>query len=232
MDDLKSKVYKRFDYVPDSSELFILLPHRGGKLYHGDRLSKKLNSKGSSFLTYQIPEEILSADAENTIRSFEEVNNQIVSNIEELTGRYSFSKFHLIGASLGCVNAAMVSSEYPVFDKIDLIVPGNSLAESMWNGRKTQDLRKEFEEKGITLEWLDEAWRNLSPENNLSGFRNSNNRIFLSRADKIIPYENGMKLVEKMREEGIEAKIKDNLPLGHKITLFRFYTFPELFLNF
>jgi len=228
-DNLNSHITQRFQHSIGAKKLYVLMPSWRGKLKYSDKLSQELKKKGVSFLTYEFPIGILSSDYISTRDYFSIIRERVNSDISQLKKEYNFTNFEMAGVSLGCVNASMIINENPIFEDISLIVPGHCLAESMWNGFRTQHLRQEFENKGMTQEQLIEEWSELAPMNNLDGFKNSKVRVFLSTADEIISYQCGKKLVEKMESAGIKPKVKTFPLLGHYGTSYLFYIFPGLF---
>jgi len=226
-----SHVERRFEYYPDSKRLHILMPPWRGKLAFTDELSKFFRKKRRSFLTYEFPNGILSSDHQTTIEFFRSIEGRVNSDVEGLKGEYGFTDFDMTGMSLGCVNSTMIANRNPIYGNMTLLVPGHCLAESMWSGYRTQHLRQEFEERGVSEEQLIDEWSELAPMNNIGGLKDSKVAVFLSTADEIIPYRCGEKLVEKLREGGIKPKVR-NLPfLGHYGVSTLFYKVPNLFIK-
>lgn len=124
--------------------------------------------------------------------------------------------------SLGCVNAAMVANKNPRVNTLILVVPGNSLAESLWRGIGTTKLKQQIKKHGISLEKLEKDWKDLAPENNISGLVGKNIEIHISKSDKVIPYNNGYDLIKDMRRTGLKPKIFKNKNLGHYLTVSQF----------
>ncbi|MFH1500912.1 MAG: hypothetical protein ABIE22_03110 [archaeon] len=186
------------------------------------RLQEKAAAQGDSFLTYAFPTEILSTNINLTTKSFEHICNRVCSDLEALDQDYNFDKIHIIGASLGCVNATMIANSYPV-SLMTLLVPGHCLAESLWDGIMTQHLRKEFESQGIRMLDLKWFWQDISPENNIDNLEDTGISVHLSCADSVIPYRCGKQLVRSMRNWGLEPTVIENNHLGHYLTVFKYW---------
>jgi len=62
---------------------------------------------------------------------------------------------------------------------------------------------------------------------NLKNLKGKTVYVYLSRADKVIPYRTGKKLVEKMQENDINVILKENRYLGHYGTIINAYFFPD-----
>jgi predicted esterase len=223
-------VKKKFWYEKGSEELFVILPPWGGRFYLNFFLRKKILKRGCSFLEYEFPEAILSSSWETTVEDFNRIRDNINKEIEKLKKRYKFKKINLVGISIGCINTCMIANNNSIIDKICLIVPGRCLAESMWKGISTQKIRQAYEKNGINLKKLKEYWRSLAPENNINKLKAKEISIFLSKADVIIPFHCGKKLVEEIKAFKYNIFYKNNKFLGHNLTALSFYLRPERFL--
>lgn len=222
-------IMERFSYVEKSKELYVFFPPWHSKLKYDWKLRNKITSSGASCLEYKFNGHFLSSDYKLTIKYFKEIRKNILSKISNLIKKYNFKKINIIGISLGCVNACMIANSLKKINELILIVPGNDLAESLWNGIKTKRLRKAFVKKGINLESLKKYWKELAPENNLDNLEFKKVKIYLSKSDKVIPYGNGKKLFDKISKRK-NVEIHENKFLGHYLTAIEFYLFPKRFL--
>ncbi len=213
------QVKKHFVESPQSRVLSVALPWWGFR--DVGSLGQKIVRSGHSFLGYEFPVGILSADYQATRRYFEMIRDMVVEDIRRLQALHHFSEVNIVGVSLGCVHATMVSEEFP-FDAITLVVPGHCLAESLWYGIRTQNLRKEFQKQGVILEQLKKEWYALAPEHNVHNMNQSSITVYLSQSDKVIPYRCGKKLVEVMRQKGLNPLVRENKYWGHYGTVKRF----------
>ncbi|MFA5961335.1 MAG: hypothetical protein WC848_01490 [Parcubacteria group bacterium] len=223
-------IKKKFWQSKDSEELFVILPPWGGRLYLNYFLRKKILERGYSFLEYEFPEAILSANWEITLEEFSRIRKAIIEEIEKIKKKHKFKKIKLIGVSIGCINTCMIANNNSTIDELFLIVPGRCLAESMWKGISTQKIREVYKRKKITLKKLKEYWQSLAPENNINKLKVKKISIFLSKADVIIPFHYGKKLVEKIKAFKYNIFYKDNKFLGHNLTALFFYLKPEKYL--
>ncbi|MBU4536780.1 prolyl oligopeptidase family serine peptidase [Patescibacteria group bacterium] len=221
-------VNQEFYHYPESKVLWVIVPSWGEEIDLASTLKEVIIEKKSSFLRYKFPKGILSDDYNLTAKYFNEINDLIISDIKELKDEYNFSEINIIGASIGTSNTfTIVNKESDLFNKMVVIVPGNSLAKSMWNGILTSHLRKSYEAQAITLEVLEDKWKDFAPQNNLDNLKGKDIYIRLSKSDKIIPYSCGSELVKKMEEKGIIFKLQENSFLGHYGTIYNAYFYPD-----
>jgi esterase/lipase len=227
---LEKIIKKRFNYKKDSKELYILLPPWGGRIFYNFFVRRFLRKKGYSFLEYEFPKAILSTNWKFTLDYFNFIHDSVVKESEKLKKRYGFQKIKIIGMSLGCVNACMCANNNESIDEIVLILPGHCLAELVWRGISTQKIRREYENKEISLKELKDRWHALAPENNIDKLKSKKVSIFLSKADEVVPYYCGEKLLEKLKslKYNLFYDINDNL--GHYLTVMQFYLNPKKFL--
>jgi hypothetical protein len=227
---VKNLIKKEFWHKKGSEELFVILPPWGGRFYLNFFLRKKILKRGYSFLEYEFPEEILSSNWEITLKDFSKIRDAIIKEIRKTKKEHKFRKINLIGVSIGCINTCMIANDNSLIDELFLIIPGRCLAESMWKGISTQKIRQAYENKGVTLKKLKEYWHSLAPENNINKLKAKKISIFLSKADVIIPFHYGKKLVEEIKAFRYNISYKDNKFLGHNLTALSFYLNPEKFL--
>lgn len=220
----------KFSYKKESKELFVLLPPWGGKLYYNFFPRKFLIKKGFSVLEYEFPKAILSSNWKFTLDHFNFIRKSVTKEIEKLKKVYGFQRITIVGVSLGCVNACMCANNNKSIDEIFLIIPGHCLAESMWQGISTQQIRQEYENQKISLKELKNHWHTLAPENNITNLKSKKVSIFLSKADKVIPYYCGKKLFEKAKSKRYNLFYKINNNLGHYLTALQFHLSPKRFL--
>ncbi len=211
-----------FYHVPDSKVLCVLIPPWKTEADYYKPVRKRIHDAGYSCLEYKITSPLISPDYEYTRNAFKEVIDSVKSGIEKMVNQYGFKEVQVIGVSIGCVEAAMIANHNPHVTKLVLVAPGSDLAESMWYGLKTQNVRRLFEEKGITLPFLKEAWRDLAPENNFHGLDGKEIEIYISKSDVNIPYRYGKKLADAMIAHGLHPRVNENKYLGHYLTVLKY----------
>ncbi len=189
---------------------------------------KRKLKKYSSYMIYIFNPKILSENSKKTVELFNEIKNKVLEDIEKAYRKYKFKKIILTGMSLGCVNALMIANNSPRIKEIYLFDPGNCLAESMWNGIRTQNLKKAYEKQGTDLKKLKYLWKNLAPENNLNKLKYKKIHVFLAKEDGVIPYSTGRKLIEKMKKLHLDFNLKIDRHHGHYYTVIKEFIFPSV----
>lgn len=224
-------VKKSLVYFENSEKLFILLaPYRSDlKLFA--RMEKVILARRQSFIAYRFPSDILSSDYKLTHETFRKIKADVLLDLENLKKEYAFKESEIMGFSLGCVPALMIANGNSFINKIRLVVPGHCLAESLWQGCRTRNLRRGFERKGLTLEELKRHWKDLAPENNLDRLEGKRISIFLSEADNVIPYNFGVQLARALERQGLAFKLRVNKHLGHYLTVASLLFSPARFLK-
>lgn len=224
-------IKSRFTHKEESSELYVIFPSWGGNFYLNHFLRRRFMLDGYSFLEYQFSKGILSTDKEMTLKYFKAICEKAKGDIEKLKKEHNFQKIKVIGISIGCVNACMMAENNPNINELILVVPGHCLAESMWQGFDTQELRKTYEKEGATLPELKKYWHDLAPENNINNLKCEKVSIFLSRADIVIPFCCGEKLAEKLKFMKYNLSCHINKHLGHNLTAISFLLNPKKYLK-
>ncbi len=220
---LRKRVFKRTSHhVAKSRTTYLLLPpwHMPSLLFYF--VKRKLKRLGFSYIHYDIRSDVLSPDVDSTRNYFKEIEKEIGADMKRWEERFNTEHFVIIGFSLGCVMASMVSGLNSKIRALILVVPGSSLAESLWRGLRTIKLKRVLRGEGLTLTELEKDWEELAPEQYVRNLKDKKVRVLLSRADKVIPYYLGKRFAEEIRKECSDVEIRENRWLGHYGTVLDF----------
>jgi hypothetical protein len=181
-------------------------------------LKKSIPSEyGYIFNSYT--QDILNADAQSTKQNFVQFIEQIMKDLNDLQ-KTKPRDFFLYGQSLGGLFCMITADKIDV-KKVMLVVPGANIAEAFWNGTKTRRLKQKMEKNGMTLDKLKDYWKEISPD---YYFKNKSRQakfyIVLSSKDKIIPSDNGRKLIEILKRERIEFELTETA-LSHEFAVIK-----------
>lgn len=228
-DTFLGSIGRSFDYIPDSRILVLCLPGWGQKISGLQRLRKLASNSGASFLAYEFPRAVLSDDVECTKDMFYTISEIVRDDIAHLREEYSFDKCILIGVSLGCAMGSMIYKENPNVNEVCLIVPGENVARDVWEGCRTQHLRKSYERQGVTKQALEATWHDLAPEHNFPTKETSLHLYFGSR-DAVIPFNLSYELHKTLVARGFKT-LTSILPFGHYVVAALFLLFPKHFIK-
>ncbi|MDB5166791.1 MAG: hypothetical protein JWM37_863 [Candidatus Saccharibacteria bacterium] len=201
--------------------LTVLLPpwHGGGAVY--DRLIKRLVKNGSAVVSYKFHGQILSADIQQVVDSFHYIQETIAADINDLLRTGHYRHVDVIASSLGNVSLCLVANMFQEFNRVTMIVPGANLATCTWDGSRTKLIRKELEKQGITKHDLEDAWSSLAPIHNLSGLKDSEVRVYMSKSDLIIPTRYQMLLAVSLKADIRSCSLEESTN-GHVATIANF----------
>jgi len=159
------------------------------------------------YIQYAYPDKILTSDPAKTKDNFKYLIETITNDLKKLNKKKNRT-FYLYGQSLGGLFCMIVSDKINVKNCM-LIVPGYNLAEAFWKGASTQGLKEEMIKKyQTTLPKLKKEWKEISPDYYFKNKSyNTNFSIILSKNDKVIPIENGRKLIKLLKEENIKVHV-------------------------
>jgi pimeloyl-ACP methyl ester carboxylesterase len=214
--------------VKNPKGLYVLIPPWRGRFDYYTITRRKLMKEGYSCVEYSFSPSMLSDNYLKTRELFENVKNSVSEQIKKLVNSHQFKEVNIIGTSIGCVEALMIANHSEIIKRVILVAPGCCLAESMWKGIRTQEIRKKMEMVGVTLPFLKEQWKALAPENNINGLMGKEIIVYLSKSDEIIPYELGIQLVQKMKENKLAPLVKENALFGHYLTILGYYLRPTV----
>ncbi len=219
----------KFFFYADSPKLYIITPywHAAMSQFPMRMLKRRILKSGCSCLIYQFPVKILSDNVDLTEKYFKEIQEEVKKDIRKIKDKYNFSEIIVVGMSLGCVNALMIANKNSDVNKVCLVVPGDSLSDSLWRGIGTRKLRSQIKKHHINLAELEKDWKDLDPKNNIDGLSGKNIEVYLSRSDKVIPYTNGNHLVKDMKNIDLNPAVFKNNKLGHYLTSLEFILFKK-----
>ncbi len=224
-------ILKHFFHQKKSDVLYVFFPQMEG--YEKDSLNRKLRKvmkkRGYSFLEYSFSASLLDDNYKDVIKNFTSIKKDFSDELRRLKKDFKFKEINIIGISIGCVSACLAANNKDI-QKLFLIIPGHCLAESLWNGIRTQHLKNRYEKQGFLLKKLKKGWRELAPENNIDKLKAKNVYVYLSKADVVIPYRFGNKLLEELKEKHYNVYSKINNNKGHYLTALNFYFHPKRYL--
>lgn len=217
------KIGKKF-FHGKSSKLYVVTPYWSAKMseFSIRLLKRRILNAGHSCLIYQFPVKILSGNIYLTEEYFKEIKKDVRKDIKIFRSKYNFTEVIVIGMSLGCVNAPMISNDNPDVDGLILIVPGDSLAEGLWYGIGATKIKSLIKKHNINFQELEKDWKDLAPRNNIDNLFGKNIEIYISKSDEVIPYKTGSKLVKEMKDRGLNPLVIKNKNLGHYLTILKF----------
>jgi hypothetical protein len=183
-------------------------------------LANHLEESGWSVLSYTFNPEILKADVNQVIESFQVLQSRIAADLSSVVSQNNFKQVHLIGSSLGNLTLGLVAEKFTSFDQATMIVPGSNIARSTWEGVRTQGIRKDFM-KGMTEDKLDVAWDCISLKNHVKGFNGKHIRVVVSKTDRVIPPKYQYELLNALQVSG--AKVDASYTsLGHYASIIKY----------
>ena len=166
---------------------------------------------------YKIPKNAVSPNPHETSNILWGIYQDAASEIESLKDSTEIS---VIGVSLGNVLAFKLADQYPTKDLIS-VTPGADLPLCIWDGIGTKEVIKQAKKDGRTLEDFETVLSTWSPMNNLNNITGEI-EVHLGYWDKVIPYSNGVNLVERLRQAGKNLTVNTHPLFGHGSTIVRF----------
>jgi len=227
---LKDYIKEKFTYYPDSKVLCVLCPPWHVSKATTTIVRHTLKRYKYSYLTFDINPDIVSPDYMSTKKYLREVINKIQEDIKKYDKKYKFIDIHIVGFSFGSLYAVNVANKNKKISKVILITVGNSIADCLFDSISTTEMRDILLEQGITKSRYNNILKQFNPEENISGLKNKDVRIIISRKDQIIRYRYGLKLIQKMRQKGVNPQVIVNQNQGHYGTNAKFLIHPNKFL--
>ena len=194
----------------DSERWICFLPE--GVLKFSYVRNKILSGKNSD--VYVIPKTAIQPNPEITRELLEKIIGMSISN------RFKQPEgiLNVLGISLGNAPAYLFANFFPV-NRFVSVVPGSLLPECIWESIATREIT---EGSGKTLDDYREVLNDFSPLRNLNSLKVDSLEVYLGKCDKMIPYERGRELVDRMEKIGLKPRTKVLPFSGHCETIFYF----------
>lgn len=204
---------------PGQDTLVVMFPpwHSGNPYYDqfADRLSQR-----HTVLKYQFHDQIIEPNADRVLESHEHIQGQIPREISEIQADLNIKRTHLLGISIGNVALTRAASALDSFDSATIALAADCLADSMWQGIRTQEIKRTLEEQGMTRPKLIDKWRALAPIAYAKSFQGKQVRIVASRRDAVMPTENQIKFINGLSGSEVDLSVK-HVWTGHYLTVLR-----------
>ncbi|MFA5952974.1 MAG: YqiA/YcfP family alpha/beta fold hydrolase [Candidatus Pacearchaeota archaeon] len=208
---------------PNSNKTYFILSGWYESSNHSKKFKKRIKKQKNSYIFYQLSKDILSSRANQVKEYMKEIKNKIIKDLKNTKNEKI-----IIGTSLGGIPSFMITNELRV-NKLILLMPSDSLAQGVWEGLRTQNIKKSFIKQGIKLKKLKILWKELEPQNNLKNLEKTKIIIFNSKSDLIIPYKRSYNLIKEMHKKRIYPKVYTNKNIGHYLTALKFYNSKKSF---
>ena len=229
---LNNNKIKKTIYHCNSDKVIFILPQWMGKTFYFKPLINILNSKHAIVL-YDLPYNLLSDNVKLTVHLFNKIADDIISTFNKLQ-KNGCEQYGIIATSTSTVSAVIACNRDKRCKKLILNLVCNDLAEGIWHSKNplVMNIKRNLVNKGITLSKLKNNFNVLSYKENSKNLNKKGILIFLSRNDKIIPYNNGIKLLNLLNRDDIEYELVINKLFGHYISGIKNVIFSNKIKNF
>ncbi|MFI5275468.1 MAG: hypothetical protein ACHQT5_01460 [Candidatus Saccharimonadales bacterium] len=210
-----------FVHVPNSDTMTIVFPPWHAPEWFTRHLKQQLVGQHSNALIYAFNPMILSQNVMSVKNSFEFIALSIAEDFKKLHAQKHFRVVNLLGLSIGSVALCITAEKLPHIDSITLVVPGNDLASSMWDGWRTRRLRNTIKTEGYKLAELQNEWDDLAPQAHIETLKSHPVHIVLAKQDHFIPYQYGRELFDALHMLNPMTTCHIS-PFGHIATILRY----------
>jgi hypothetical protein len=207
-----------FHGAQEGETLWVVCPPwlGGGKFV--DILTSSLSENGS-VLRPHLHDQIIEPNLKRVRDSYQYIQEQSLDEIEKYAS--NFDEVRLAILSLGHAMMFLITPHLNKLSRIHSVVGGASLAESLWEGKRTLPIRQQLEEDGVTFEEVDCTWKDIGIKNQAHGFKDKEINLLTSVADNIIPTAHQLELKKQLEKAGARVEHKKSRA-GHYFTAARF----------
>ncbi|OGK11310.1 hypothetical protein A2954_01985 [Candidatus Roizmanbacteria bacterium RIFCSPLOWO2_01_FULL_37_12] len=208
----------------ENKKVIFILNGWKGKNWQLMPIANILKFIGYCCIVYSYDKNILKPDIKETRTNILKVKKDVVEEIKSL-GKQGKKEFVILGISLGSVIGVLVANE-TILTKLILNSVGADFAETVWTWEVVNDGFKKLllEKQFVTLKQLKIEWMSISPVHHINNLKKTRLLIYLSKKDEIIPYEQGLDLVNKLKKKDCSLSLRTNFNFNHLISCaFNFY---------
>jgi hypothetical protein len=185
--------------------------------YDNLAIRSRLLPKAANKIMIRIPHNTISSDPKITKSVLERIIGD--ANITIRKPQFADSKISVLGASLGGVPAFVFANTHKL-DHAIFLTPGFDFVNSIWRSSATRRIIPQ--EDYTRMQEYDSVVNDLSPHNNISNFENNISRsvdIHIGKSDKIIPFKEGLNVIEAMRKMNLKTRAVIRDYSGHGETI-------------
>lgn len=212
---------------PTGNYLTVLFPPWHGASVPFTLLQQRLVRKESAVLRYDFHHNILTANTKQVLESFRYIQKTVSGDLHKIVAEYGYNSVKLIGVSLGNLALSMVASYYPTISEATLVVGANKLAPSVWEGMRTQDIRRQLVSQGFDQTGLETVWQELEPARYAKAFSGKPVRFVTSDNDKVILSSNQQQLVDAFLKAGAKVQ-QTHKQVGHIMSIIEYSLYGRL----
>jgi hypothetical protein len=172
--------------------------------------------KESSGVIYRIPKDTICPNPYEIRKTLDMIYQDATNNARDIAS----DNLGVVGVSLGCTLATRLANSIPS-TSLRLVVPGASLPYCIKTGLATKPIFAKAEINGFTFEGFEKELSVFSPENNIDHLP-ENIEITLGGWDVMIPFRNGLDLVNSLKKKCKNPNVKVRTQYGHGFTIKRY----------
>lgn len=202
-----------------SDRLVVIFPwwHAGSGFFYKS-LVRRLKREGWAVLAYHFDSQILQADEELVMKSFEFIQKQVTAELNLLKRKHGYKQIEFLGLSLGNISLCLVADKFQDFSGATIVAGGDDLAKDMWYGIATKEIRKDFTQENVRIQRLDLDWLPLAPDTHVRSFANKKVDIIMALKDRMIFPQYQKRLANDISKVTDQVTIK-KFWVGHTVTV-------------
>ena len=212
--------FKSKDYGTNNRKVVFLLAGWSMTMWQMWLFSKILAWNGYFCITYAYDLQLLSPNVEETLDNCRKVKKDILQRLRQLQ-EAGYNSFCVFGTSFGSLLALMIANSSSAVSKIVLNLAGADLAEIVWSwDTVVKGFKSDLQRQNITLPELKSSWKMLNAIYNSTNLQGKKILLYRSQGDELIPYEQGLKLIEYYKERKYHFKVITIRWLNHMLAFF------------
>jgi esterase/lipase len=218
MEIVANKSFRVQELPVESEKVIFIFTAMGTKIGLYKLFVRMLNNKGYSVVIYDYPLEMI---INARLDEWEQFYTDIVADAQVKLAEYKSrgaSKFYSYGVSMGTLIANKFARDTTDISHVVLNMTYGDVADTIWGYRGVKKTKQNLVEQGFDLEALRANLRYADPIVNASQLQGKKVLLYLSRADKVLRYEQTQHTLNAFKAAGLQMEYVENNYLGHYAT--------------
>ena len=203
------------EYPVQSEKVVFVFTAMATKINLYRLFAMRMNKKGYSCIVYDYPLRML---FKPKLDEWEKFYDDIIADAQSRLSAYhahGANKFYSYGVSMGTLIANKLTQDTPEITHLILNLTYGDVARNIWTYRRLGRTRRRLLKQGINEQALRDSIKYADPIVNASKLKGKKIRLYLSKADNVLPYEQTKYTKQAFADAELDFEYVEDRHLGH-----------------
>lgn len=212
---IDKQIFRVREYPVDSDKVVFVFTAMGTKIGLYRLFVRRMNKKGYTCILYDYPLKIVHG---GKLKEWKQLFDEVVGDAQKRLEKYrkkGVSGFFAYGVSMGTLFANKFTRDTVEIRHVVLNLTYGDIAQNIWTYRGVRKSKLNLISQGIDEAGLREAIEYVDPIANAGKLKNKKVLLYLSRADKVIVFEQTEYTKKAFEAAELDMEYVEHKRLGH-----------------